>query len=161
MDRNSTHPGYDLLYLLIGLAVWAPLVVRSIMWPPPAVVRDDVRIVQPIVTPMTQPVTPTVAASQPVVAGNSDNGKTIYASTCTACHGPNAEGVPGLGKDLTTSEFITGLSDDELLDFIKRGRDMSDPLNTTGIAMPPKGGNPALTDEQTVDIIAYLRSIQK
>jgi disulfide bond formation protein DsbB len=69
--------------------------------------------------------------------------------------------VPGLGKDLTTSEFITGLSDDELLDFIKRGRDMSDPLNTTGIAMPPKGGNPALTDGQIVDIIAYLRSIQK
>jgi disulfide bond formation protein DsbB len=38
---------------------------------------------------------------------------------------------------------------------------MSDPLNTTGIAMPPKGGNPALTDGQIVDIVAYLRSIQK
>jgi mono/diheme cytochrome c family protein len=98
-----------------------------------------------------------VAPSTEAVA----NGQTLYRATCAACHGQVGEGVKGLGKDMTTSQFIAGLTDDELLAFIKRGRDSSDPLNTTGVMMPPKGGNPALSDEKIVDIIAFIRSIQK
>ena len=67
--------------------------------------------------------------------------------------------MAGLGKDLTTSEFVQEQSDDELVTFIKTGRPSSDPLNTTGIDMPPKGGNPALTDDDIYNIVAYLRSI--
>ena len=33
---------------------------------------------------------------------------------------------------MTSSEFIAGKTDDELIEFIKVGRDPSDPLNTTG-----------------------------
>lgn len=97
------------------------------------------------------------AAAAP--AGDAEKGKAIFASTCAACHGPEGKGVPGLGKDMTTSEFIAGLSDQELLDFVKHGRPISDPLNTTKVDMPPKGGNPALTDEQLTDIIAFIRTI--
>jgi disulfide bond formation protein DsbB len=78
---------------------------------------------------------------------------------CSACHGPDARGIPNLGKDLVTSEFVAGLTDEELLQFIKTGRPIWDPLNTTGLDMPPKGGNPALTDEEILAIIAYLRSL--
>jgi disulfide bond formation protein DsbB len=60
---------------------------------------------------------------------------------------------------MTASEFIADKSDDELIAFIKVGRDPSDPLNTTGVAMPPKGGNPALSDEDLQDIIAFIRTI--
>ena len=35
---------------------------------------------------------------------------------------------------MTNSEFIAGLTDDELVEFIKMGRDPSDLLNTTGVA---------------------------
>lgn len=94
-------------------------------------------------------------------AGNAENGKAVFATTCAACHGPAGEGVQGLGKDMTTSEFIAGLSDEELVAFIKEGRRIGDPLNTTGVDMPPKGGNPALTDEQLLDIIAFMRTIHK
>lgn len=87
------------------------------------------------------------------------DGQQLFVSSCTTCHGPAGEGMTGLGKPLTTSTFIAGLSDAELLAFIKNGRPVDDPLNTTGIAMPPKGGNPALTDEQLQAIVAYLRSI--
>ena len=62
---------------------------------------------------------------------------------------------------MTTSEFIAGLSDEELIAFVKVGRRISDPLSTTGVDMPPKGGNPALTDEQLIDIIAFIRTIHK
>jgi mono/diheme cytochrome c family protein len=94
-------------------------------------------------------------------AGNAAAGQTKYAGSCAACHGADATGVAGLGKDLVTSDFTHGLSDAELVNFIKVGRSVSDPANTTGIDMPPKGGNPALTDADLADIVAYLRTIQQ
>jgi mono/diheme cytochrome c family protein len=94
-------------------------------------------------------------------AGDATKGRQLFTATCSACHGPNGEGVKGLGKDMKHSEFIASLSDEELLAFIKRGRPIDDPLNTTGVIMPPKGGNPALSDEQLLDIIAFIRSIHQ
>ncbi len=87
-------------------------------------------------------------------------GEEIYKGTCVACHGPDAKGIPGLGKDLTNSEFIQGLTDDELIAFIKVGRPADDPENTTGVAMPPKGGNPSLSDQDIADVVAFLRTLQ-
>jgi disulfide bond formation protein DsbB len=115
---------------------------------------------EPTPTPLPVAQQPADAAPQAAV-GDAEKGKAIFTTTCVACHGPAGEGVQGLGKDMTTSEFIAGLSDADLLAFIKRGRDTSDPLSTTGVAMPPKGGNPALTDEQLLDVVAFIRSIQK
>jgi disulfide bond formation protein DsbB len=100
-------------------------------------------------------------AAAPAAKGDPAEGQKLYTQTCSACHGPAGEGMPGLGKDMTQSEFIAGMSDDELLAFIKVGRDPSDPLNTTGVAMPPKGGNPALDDDDLRHIIAFMRTIHK
>jgi disulfide bond formation protein DsbB len=97
----------------------------------------------------------------PTSRGDVAAGKTKYESTCITCHGPDAKGLPNLGKDLTASEFAKGLSDDDLVVFVTKGRDPSDPANTTGVAMPPKGGNPALTDQDLFDIIAYVRTLEK
>jgi disulfide bond formation protein DsbB len=94
-------------------------------------------------------------------AGDAAAGQETFSSSCASCHGPGGEGLPDLGKDLTTSEFVSGQTDDELVAFIKVGRDSSDPANTTGVAMPPKGGNPALTDDQLADVVAYIRSIER
>ena len=102
-----------------------------------------------------------VATAPAGPVGDAANGAKIYATACVACHGPDAKGVTGLGKDLTTSEWMAQQTDEQLIEFIKRGRDASDPLNTTGIAMPPKGGNPAMTDQEIADIVAYLRSIHQ
>ena len=82
-----------------------------------------------------------------------------FRKVCSTCHGPNAEGMPRLGKDLHGNEFVAGLDDAELLEFLKVGRSAGDPLNERGVDMPPKGGNPALTDEQMTLIIAYMRSL--
>ena len=93
--------------------------------------------------------------------GDAVSGKTLFGQTCAACHGMDAKGLPKLGKDLTTSTFVAEKSDADLLNFVKAGRLPSDPLNTTGVAMPPKGGNPALTDQQIMDIIAYVKTLHK
>ncbi len=100
------------------------------------------------------------SADEPVQSsGDATAGQTLFQGTCSACHGPDAKGLPNLGKDLTASEFFQNSSDEELLAFIKVGRPADDPENTTGVAMLPKGGNPALTDENILDIIAYVRTL--
>ena len=96
-----------------------------------------------------------------VATGDPVAGEAKYNEVCIACHGLDGVGVENLGKPFTTSEFVKGKTDAELLAFVKVGRPIGDPDNTTGIDMPPKGGNPALNDEQLMDIIAYLRTLQQ
>lgn len=105
--------------------------------------------------------TPPPAKPTPVPKGSAKQGAVLFAGTCAACHGPDGKGLPGLGKDMTTSQFIGGKNDDELLAFIKVGRPITDTLNTTGVLMPPKGANPKLTDDDLYDIIAYIRTLRK
>src|SRR5262245_12556437 len=49
----------------------------------------------------------TVATSAPdhPVLGDPAAGQSLFTGTCSACHGPAGEGIQGLGKDLTTSQF--------------------------------------------------------
>jgi disulfide bond formation protein DsbB len=101
------------------------------------------------------------AAAESGAPGDLAAGQELYGLSCIACHGPTAEGVPGLGPDLTENEFLDTESDTAVAEFIKQGRPANDPANTTGIAMPPKGGDAALTDGDIQDIVAYLRSIHK
>ncbi len=89
------------------------------------------------------------------------SGQKLFANSCVSCHGKDAHGMPGLGKSLVKSEFLAKLSDDDALAFVKKGRSTSDPLNTTKVDMPPKGGNPALSDDDVLDIISYLRFLAK
>lgn len=96
-----------------------------------------------------------------VFTGDPAAGEELYGQVCIACHGPGGAGVEGLGKPFTTSEFLQSNTEAELLAFVKTGRPISDPANTTGVDMPPKGGNPALTDEQILDIIAYIQTLNE
>jgi disulfide bond formation protein DsbB len=106
--------------------------------------------------PQQNPPAPTVAKS----AGNADNGKAKFAGTCTSCHGQDAKGMQGLGKNLHSNTFIGAMSDEEVVAFLKKGRPATDPLNTTKVDMPPKGGNPALSDQDLLDIVAFLRTLK-
>jgi disulfide bond formation protein DsbB len=106
--------------------------------------------------------TAAAAADTTAAAGSGDavHGEELYQGTCAACHGADATGIDGLGKDLHNNEFTNSLTDPELIAFLEVGRPASDPDNTTGVDMPPKGGNPALTDQDLQDIVAYLRTLQ-
>ncbi len=87
-------------------------------------------------------------------------GKVTFSKICSACHGMDGKGMPSLGKDITTSTFVASDTDEQLLAFIKEGRAADHPDNTTGVPMPPKAGDPTLTDAKILEVIAYMRSIQ-
>ncbi len=91
--------------------------------------------------------------------GDVSKGNTIWNATCRTCHGARGEGMPGSGKPLQGSVFVNGKSDVELVKFLKAGRPVTDPLNTTGGPMPPKGGNPLLKDSDLRDVLAFVRTL--
>jgi disulfide bond formation protein DsbB len=135
-----------------GILVVIPLAAVLYVWEPSVAPE-----------PPTRTAAPQVEVSEPetgVEAVATTPGETLFRVTCPACHGSDAKGVPGLGKDMTTSEFIASQSDAELVDFIKRGRPAGDPLNTTGVAMPAKGANVTLTDPEIQLIVEYIRSLR-
>ena len=99
--------------------------------------------------------------SQKSIEDQLVDGEVDFMGYCSSCHGMDAKGLDGLGKDLIGGTFIKDQDNAELLQFIKKGRSSGDKENTTGIDMPPKGGNPALTDENILSIIVYLKSIQE
>ena len=95
-----------------------------------------------------------------VTAEEIATGQELFRASCATCHGRDAEGMPKLGKSLHRNEFVSGLDDEELLRFFEIGRPADHPLNERRVDMPPKGGNPALEEDDLRLIAAYVRSIQ-
>ena len=99
-------------------------------------------------------------AAPAVVVGDARKGQSLWDATCRTCHGVAGEGITGQGKDIRGSAFIAEKTDKQLVDFIKVGRMPFDKLSTTGIQMPPKGGNPMLKDTDLLDIVSYVRTFK-
>jgi len=89
--------------------------------------------------------------------GDPNKGATLYLQNCTTCHGVNLEG--GIGAVLNPVDKLPGVANpldpNFLIAIITNGRQpqAGDPKQT---AMPPKGGNPNLTDQDVKDLAAYI-----
>jgi cytochrome c5 len=79
-------------------------------------------------------------------AGNvAVDGETVYAGLCKACHEAGVAGAP-----IAESEQMTARLDEKGLDAL-----VSSAINGLN-AMPPRGGNPALTDEQIRAAVEFM-----
>jgi mono/diheme cytochrome c family protein len=80
-------------------------------------------------------------------------GRQIFASDCATCHGTNASGG-GDAPTLDSKEFLKSTSDDQIRALVSGG--------VSGTAMPAwsldYGGT--LTDEQVLQVVTYLRSLE-
>lgn len=80
------------------------------------------------------------------ITGDAANGATLFASSCSACHGADATG--GSGPDLTSgTQAASAFTDEQLSDII-----------TNGV-----GGMPAISsldDQGIADVIAHLRTFE-
>ena len=82
-------------------------------------------------------------------------GKALYERNCAVCHGADGEGaMPGV-KDLVANPAWKNKSDVELTSVIVNG--VQGPDNP--VPMPPRAGNPDLTNEQIMSIVRYLRKL--
>ena len=96
-------------------------------------------------------------ASSGALPGDPAKGATLYAQNCATCHGTSLEG--GIGAVLNPIDKLTGvpnpLDPTTMIDIITNGRtpQAGDPKS---IAMPAKGGNTALTDQDVKDLAAYI-----
>ncbi|MBI5666976.1 MAG: c-type cytochrome [Chloroflexi bacterium] len=154
------------IFFGVMAAILALLLASQPATPRPAAVAvaPTIEATVEVTAEATPEATGEATAEAAAVAWNLDPqavaaGDTVYHTVCMACHGFNGEGIQGLGKALVGSDFVNSLSDEALAAFIIQGRDVSDPLNTTGVMMPPRGGNPALSDQDVMHTVAYIRSL--
>lgn len=89
-------------------------------------------------------------AGAPEVAAAPKTGKEVYDTTCSACHATGAAGAPMLSsKEAWAPRLDTGL--DSLVNSAINGKG----------AMPPKGGNTSLSDEEIKATVEYIISLVK
>lgn len=81
------------------------------------------------------------------------SGESVFQSACISCHGADGAGVlPGV-PDLTGGDSPLGQADDMLLKKVIGGfQSPGSPM-----AMPPRGGNPELSDEELRAALRYMR----
>jgi len=73
------------------------------------------------------------------------SGEEVYKAVCSVCHGSGAAGAPKTGDKAAWSPLIKEGMDTLVKDAIKGIR-----------AMPPRGGNPDLSDVEVARAVAYL-----
>jgi mono/diheme cytochrome c family protein len=142
---------------VVGVVLWGIFAMQ-----PPA--KTSVVSVEPTATPEIVAEAPTEVPLMHLgmpVTGDPKAGEVLFQTVCAACHGFNAQGISGLGKPLVGSEFVNKQADTQLVAFIKQGRLPSDPLNTTGQMMPPRGGSVTITDDDLNNVVAYLRLLNR
>jgi mono/diheme cytochrome c family protein len=94
-----------------------------------------------------------------VTAATIADGKKIFAGPglCTACHGPAGKGIPGLGANLSDTEWLhSDGSYEALVAQITAG--VPSQKSSNGVAMPAKGGA-SLSDAQVRAVAAYVWSL--
>lgn len=91
-----------------------------------------------------------VAAAQPAAAAGPVDGKAVYGKACVACHATGVANAPKLGDKAAWAPRL-GAGVDGLTKSVIGGKG----------AMPPKAGNPSLTDAEIRAAVEYLVSQAK
>lgn len=91
------------------------------------------------------------AAASQVAYGGTLDGQVIYNNLCTGCHTTGVANAPTLDAAHWTSRIAQGV------DVLHRHA-IEGYTGPDGGVMPPKGGNPALTDEQVIATVDWMLS---
>ena len=98
--------------------------------------------------PAAEESTEMVAASE----GGDDAGKKTYGGICVACHGSGIPNIPQLGDAAAWAPRI-----EQGIDILYEHAIVGY-MGKSGMPMPAKGGNPALSDEEVKAAVDYIVS---
>jgi cytochrome c5 len=101
--------------------------------------------------PVAQPEAPAVAD-----ASADDAGKRVYSGLCFSCHGTGLPGIPQLGDHAAWEARLADVGIDMMYEHAINGF-----TGASGIMMPPKGGNPALSDDEVKAAVDYMVAADK
>jgi cytochrome c5 len=129
-------------------------------WTAPAVAAAPATAAAPASAPAAAPSTTTapaapaapaaVASAAPAASGAKPDGKKIYDSGCIACHGAGVAGAPKFGdKPAWAPRIATGM--EALYTASIKGKGV----------MPPKGGNPSLSDADVKAAVDFMVAAAK
>lgn len=99
--------------------------------------------------PAPVPAAAAVAAA-PAAGGNGAKGKSVYESSCAACHSAGVAGAPKTGDKAAWAPRLKA-GNDALYASVIKGKG----------AMPPKGGNASLSDADLKAAVDYLIGLAK
>ncbi len=88
-------------------------------------------------------------AASHVAYGGTLDGSVIFGNLCTGCHTSGASGAPKLEKAAWDARLAQGIP--TLVEHATKGYKGPD-----GNTMPPKGGNPSLTDAQVEATVKWM-----
>lgn len=148
-DHSSFIKTPQQLIVVVLLAFLVPiigivLIVNLVLSRPSA---DPAALTPEAVAERIQPVGSVAfaGAAPGAAASGAKSGEEVYNSVCAACHSTGVAGAPKVGDNAAWAKLI------------KEGFDtlVKDAIN--GIrAMPPRGGNPGLSDLEMARAVAYM-----
>jgi len=96
----------------------------------------------------------TLIASFTLASAGAPEGKTLFASKCQACHGPNGEGKPAIAKMFNVTMRALGSKETQA----KSDADIHKIVTGGQGKMKPVSG---LTGQQVDDIVAFVRTLKQ
>ena len=125
----------------------AALVFLLFMAAAPSLAQAPARAQGPAAAPAQQQAAASQTQTKPAAAGD---GKAVYDKVCFACHAQSVAGSPKLGdKDAWAPRLKQGT--DTLVQSVIKGKG----------AMPPKAGNPSLSEGEIRAAIEFMTSQSK
>ncbi len=103
-----------------------------------------------VAAPVAVAAAPAPVAAAPATGGDAAKGKSVYESSCAACHLAGVAGAPKTGDKAAWAPRLKN-GQEALYAAVIKGKG----------AMPPKGGNASLTDADIKAAVDYLTGLAK
>ena len=123
---------------VVGLILLVQLVIGGIKTDPSGKTSEAV-------AERIKPVAQVVIAAGDAAGGAAKTGEDVYQTDCTACHGAGIAGAPKVGDAAAWAKLIAEGQKKLVADAMKGVR-----------GMPPKGGNPALSDYEFERAVVHM-----